>query len=69
MAKTPAVIEDSTETIPETESTVEQTPVPQGIHILDDAGKCLGEGYASVEAAQAHINAHLIDVACRIVEG
>ncbi len=62
MAKTPTVIETPAEP-------TEQTPAPQGIHILDDAGKCLGEGYASVEAAQAHINAHLIDVACRIVEG
>lgn len=53
---TEAVVEEPTEAV-----------VDFGIHILSAEGTILGHGYESVEAAQAHIDAHLAEVDCRII--
>lgn len=60
---------NTTETVEETlvEETVETPEVDFGIHILSAEGTILGHGYESVEAAQAHIDAHLADVDCQII--
>ena len=55
----------------ETEVEVEATNTSDevlGIHITNSAGEVLGQGYESVEAAQAHIDAHLTPD-CTIVGG
>lgn len=60
---------NTTETVEEVSAEPETTvEAPNfGIHILSAEGTILGHGYESVEAAQAHIDAHLAEVDCRII--
>ena len=53
------------EVVTEPEATAEVADF--GIHILSAEGTILGHGYESVEAAQAHIDAHLPEVDCQII--
>jgi len=59
---------NTTETVEEVVTEPEATPeVDFGIHILSAEGTILGHEYESVEAAQAHIDAHLPEVDCQII--
>ena len=40
-----------------------------GIYIRNSTGEVLGHGYESVEAAEAHISAHLTDTDCEVFGG
>lgn len=53
------------EVVTEPEATAEVADF--GIHILSAEGTILGHEYESVEAAQAHIDAHLPEVDCQII--
>lgn len=59
--------EPKNETQVETQTEVETLPGEGlGIYIEASDGEVLGTDYESVEAAQAHIDAHLEGIACSI---